>query len=151
MFESRSTFETGQEIRDRTFRFACSVVRLCQTLYDAGGVAKLLAPQLINCSTSVAGMLEEARAAESRKDFISKCSIGLKECREAHVRLRIVENCAIGPTHERTLLIREASELVAILSAIVRNAKRKLRCQRQAEGTGRGTRRDRSRAPIPNS
>jgi four helix bundle protein len=44
----------------------------------------------------MASMLEEARAAESRRDFISKCSIGLKECREAWTRLRIVAACRIG-------------------------------------------------------
>ena len=35
----------------------------------------MLVPQLVNASTSFAAMLEEARAAESRRDFISKCSI----------------------------------------------------------------------------
>ena len=69
-------------------------------------------------------MLEEARAAESTRDFISKCSISLKECREAHVRLKIIEKCDIGPRDEARALRAEAGELVAIISAIVQNTKR---------------------------
>jgi len=81
-------------------------------------------PQLLASSTSVAAMLEEARAAESRRDFISNCSIALKECRESHVRLRIREECEIGPASEVPRLRSECHELLSIISAIIRNAKR---------------------------
>ena len=40
-------------------------------LDSAGGTARALAPQLARCGTSIAAMLEEARAAESRRDFIT--------------------------------------------------------------------------------
>jgi len=70
-------------------------------------------------------MLEEAKAAESRPDFISKCSIALKESREALVRLRIHERCKVGPLDRATLLRIEANEIVSILVAIVRNTRRR--------------------------
>jgi four helix bundle protein len=70
-------------------------------------------------------MIEEARAAESRRDFISKCSIALKETREAHVRLRVCERCTIGPPRQAVRLRIEANELVAILTAILRNTRGK--------------------------
>ena len=117
-------FEGGQDIRDRASAFASRVVRFCDHLQRNGGVGRLMVPQLVNCSTSVAGMLEEARAAESRRDFVSKCCISLKECREAYGRLRIVETCRIEPVDEARALCVEAGELVAIISAIVRNTKR---------------------------
>ena len=85
------TYEGGQDIRDRTFEFACNVVELCEELYTRGGVGRLLVPQIVNCSTSCAAMLEEARAAESTRDFIWKCAIGLKDARESHVRLKILK------------------------------------------------------------
>lgn len=84
----------------------------------------MMVPQIVNCSTSVAGMIEEARAAESRRDFISKCSIGLKECRESLVRLRVCVACRLGPHDEAHALAREANELVAIIGAIIRNTRR---------------------------
>ena len=69
-------------------------------------------------------MLEEARAAESRRDFISKCAVALKECREAHVRLRICRDSLLGPESEVGALCQEANELVAIITAIIRNTRR---------------------------
>ena len=93
--DTLQSFERGQNIRDRASEFASRVVRFCDHVQKNGGVGRLMVPQLVNCATSVAGMLEEARAAESRRDFVSKCSIALKECREARGRLRIAESCAI--------------------------------------------------------
>jgi four helix bundle protein len=116
--------ENGQDIRDRAFEFACRVVRFCQILYDRGGVGRMMVPQLLSCSTSLPSMLEEARAAESRRDFVSKCCIGLKEGRESQVRLRICEQCRLGPAEEARALCAEAREIVAIVSAIVRNTRR---------------------------
>ncbi len=121
--KSEESFRTGQDIRDRAFRFACRIVKFCEKLYQIGGVARLMAPQLLNCGTSLYGMLEEARAGESRKDFISKCTIGLKEIREAHGRLRIHEACGVGPEEEATGLRIEANEIVSIMTAIVGNTR----------------------------
>ena len=117
---------SGQDIRDRAFTFACRVVRFGQHVMESRGVGRLLVPQLVGCSTAVAAMLEEARAAESRRDFISKCCIGLKECREAWTRLRIAEACHIGDQEEARALVREADELIAIITTIVKNTRAKL-------------------------
>jgi four helix bundle protein len=120
----RASYEGGQDVRERAFRFACRVVTFCQKLYDGGGVGRMMVPQLVNCSTSFAGMLEEARAAESKRDFISKCCIGLKECREARTRLRICHACHLGPASDARDLVQEAQELTSIVGAIVRNTRR---------------------------
>lgn len=116
-------FQDGQDIRDRAFEFACRMVRFCQKLYDLHGIARMMAPQLLNCGTSPAGMLEEARAAESKRDFVSKCCIALKELREAHVRLRIHVACNIGPHEEAVALGDEANALISIVWTIVRNTR----------------------------
>ena len=96
--------QRGEDIRERAFRFSCRVVKFCQRLYEIGGLARAMAPQLLNAGTALYPMLEEARAAESTRDFISKCNIGLKEIREAHGRLRVHETCEIGPVDQATAL-----------------------------------------------
>lgn len=116
-------YEDGQDIRDRTFEFACGIVRLCEKLYEAGGITRMMVPQLLDCGTSAAAMMEEARAGESTRDFISKCCIALKELREAHVRLRIHKACKIGPPAETKALCQEANALVSIVWTIVRNTR----------------------------
>jgi len=115
--------EDGQDICDRTFEFACGVVRLCEKLYEGRGIGRMMVAQLLDCGTSASAMMEEARAGESTRDFISKCCIALKELREAHNRLRIHEACKIGPPAETTALRQEANELVSIVWTIVRNTR----------------------------
>ena len=68
------SYEGGRDIRERSFEFACRVVTFCEGLHEGGGVGRVMAPQLVNCSTSMAAMLEEARAAESRRDFIQSAA-----------------------------------------------------------------------------
>jgi four helix bundle protein len=122
--EPSRSFDHGQELRNRAFSFACHVVTFCQRVYDTGGVGRTMASQLVKSSTSVAGMLEEARAAESDRDFISNCSIALKACRESWMRLRVYEACRIGPPAECHALACEANELVSIVTTIVRKKRR---------------------------
>lgn len=114
------SYRNGQDIRDRTARFAHRVVLMCKDLQKRGEVARSLTKQLTNCSSSVAANLEEARAGESRKDFFSKCAISLKECRESWMRLRLLRDAQIGDQSEVKALVREANELVAILTTIVK-------------------------------
>jgi four helix bundle protein len=118
------SFEDGQDIRDRAFEFACSVVKFCRQLSDGRGVGRMMVPQLLSCTLSFATMLEEARGAESDADFISKCCISLKECRESWTRLRVCKRCAIGPPQEARELVREGNELIAIVTTIVKNKRR---------------------------
>jgi four helix bundle protein len=140
-----ASYEHGQDIRDRAFDFACYVVEFCKRLYDAGGVARLMTAQLLNCSTSVPAMLEEARAAESKRDFISKCSIALKEARESHVRLGVCRRCNVGPAGDGDKLVNEANQIVAILTAIIRHTRRNTAGMKKTAGNARKV------ARVPNS
>jgi four helix bundle protein len=130
--ERPPTFENGQDIRDRTFAFACRVVKFCQKLNEDGGVGRLMAPQLINCSTSMPAMLEEARAAESDADLVSKCCISLKETRESKTRLAVCEACRLGPAQEASALVKEAGEIVAIIATIIQNKRRSMKAKSPA-------------------
>jgi four helix bundle protein len=51
-----------------------------------------LAKQFVRSSTSAALNFGEARSAESRKDFIHKQSIILKELQESHINIMILED-----------------------------------------------------------
>jgi four helix bundle protein len=151
-----ASFEDGQDIRDRSFEYACRVVGLCQHLSENGGVGRLMVPQLLSCSLSFATMLEEARSAESDADFISKCCIGLKEARESWTRMRVCARRKIGPAIDTHELVQEGNELIAIVTTIIKNKRRNVAAKRAA---GKAERRARSVKPqarayefqIPNS
>jgi len=92
-----------------------------------------MVPQLLNCSLSFATMLEEAPAAESDADFISKYCIGLKECRESWTRMRVCQKCRKGPPAEAQALVRESDELIAIVTTIIKHKRKNVAAKKAAE------------------
>jgi len=116
----------GADVQDRAFQFACDVVELYDSLEKRSGSARVLGRQLLRASTSIGANLEEADAAQSRPDFISKCGIALKEARESYYWLRVMMRTrkisdADGAEH----LLTECNRLVAILTTIVRKTRAK--------------------------
>ena len=140
-YERPASFEAGQDIRDRAFDYACGVVDFCQKLSEGTGVGRLMVSQLLSCSLSFATMLEEARAAESDADFISKCCIALKECRESWTRMRVCQRCRIGPQRESAALVQEANELISIVATIIKNKRRSVAAKVAAKKAERVARR----------
>lgn len=114
----------GENIATRLLLFGAGVVRLCRTLPD-DAAAKHIARQLVRAATGGGANYEEARGAESRADFIHKVGIANKELREALYWLRLTEQAALVAQDDLTALIREADELVAILTASIKTAKQR--------------------------
>ena len=120
------------EIQTRTFNFSIRIIRLHQHLIKSGETSRILASQILRSGTSIGANLEEASAGQSKADFISKCSIALKESRETHYWLRLLNACELIPTdgqrptvgHRLTPMIQESNEITAIGIAIVKNGRR---------------------------
>jgi four helix bundle protein len=112
----------AMDIQERTFQFAFAIVGLSDFLMNRGGAARLISRQLLKSGTSVGANLEEASGAQSKTDFVSKCSIATKEARETKYWLRLTGACkSVPPERTRSLLV-EADEIVAILTTIVKRA-----------------------------
>ena len=112
------------DILDRTFRFAVEIIGLCQRLDERPGVGRVLMSQILRAGTSVPSNVEEAQAAQSKADFISKMSIALKEARETHLRLRLLAVANLLVSAETLPLIRVADEIRRILGKIIVSSKR---------------------------
>jgi len=69
-----------QELEERLVQFAVRIIAVVEELPDSK-VGKHIGGQLIRSGTSPAPNYGEAQAAESRKDFIHKMKICLKELR----------------------------------------------------------------------
>jgi len=109
-----------RDLGERTFNFACDVVKYCRELSKEPGVVRNISWQLSDSATSAAANYQEAKAAYSRREFALKNSICLKELRESDLWLRVVLTCELGPRVAPTQLQREANELVAIFTASMR-------------------------------
>lgn len=64
--------ESPRDILDRTFNFAVRIVELSGKLDERPGVGRVMMSQILRAGTSVPSNVEEAQAAQSRADFISK-------------------------------------------------------------------------------
>ena len=78
------------DIEDRLVDFAVRVINVVEAL-PATKAGNHIAGQLVRAGTSPAANYGEAQSAESRKDFIHKMKIALKELRETLIWLRITE------------------------------------------------------------
>ena len=111
------------DITERTFAFSLRIVKLSQILDSAPGTNRTLANQLLRSGTSIGANVEEAQAAQSKPDFISKISIACKESRETLYWLRLLIASSIMPSEKLGPLKKEADELVAILTTIIKNSR----------------------------
>ncbi|MCB0227199.1 MAG: four helix bundle protein [Anaerolineae bacterium] len=102
-------------------------------MYELGGTERVLAGQILRSGTSIGANMEEANAGQSKPDFITKCSIALKEARETLYWLRLLVECNLVSSERLTSLISEADEIVAILTTIVKNARTNLKKERSNE------------------
>ena len=106
---------------ERTFKFACDVVRFCRELSEEPGVVRQIAWQLAAAGTSIAANYEEAKGSYSRREFAAKNAIVLKEAREARLWLRLIIECNLARNaQEARRLAQESNELVGIFIAGVR-------------------------------
>jgi four helix bundle protein len=110
----------------RTFAFACRIVRFCTALDAAQGVPRRLGAQLLDAGTSVAANYTEAVASSSRRDFLARQKIVLREARESLLWLCLIEQCFPEWAEPSRDLAQEAHELVAIFTASTRRLSQSL-------------------------
>ena len=77
-------------IRDKSFQFALNIISLNQKLVN--NKKFVIARQLIKSGTSIGANIEEATAAQSKRDFVAKMSIASKEARETKYWLRLLKH-----------------------------------------------------------
>lgn len=112
-----------KDIKERGFSFACRIVKLYQFLAKKKSGGEIFGRQVLRSGTSIGANLEEASAAQSKADFISKCNIALKEARETYYWLRLLMTTGVIPVHRLRQLADESNELVAILTTIVKKSR----------------------------
>ena len=80
----------------------------------------VISKQLLRSGTSVGANVEEAIAAESRRDFVHKMALASKEARETVYWLRLLSDSDLVPDLDVSVEIGSARELVRMLTSIVK-------------------------------
>lgn len=104
---------TPQILEERLIDFAVTIVDVVESL-PSSKAGNHIANQLIRSGTSPAPNYGEARSAKSRKDFIHKMKISLKELRETLIWLKIIARKRLVAGEQIPMVIAECNELVAI-------------------------------------
>ena len=77
------------ELEDRLVDFSVLIIEVSSNLQNSNA-GRNMSNQIVRSGTSPALNYGEARSAESRKDFVHKVKIILKELRETRVSLKII-------------------------------------------------------------
>ncbi len=113
-------------IPDRTKAFAVRVIKAYSEIIKVNHfseAASILAKQFLRSGTSIGANSKEAVSAQSKKDFISKYEIALKEARETEYWIEIMIDAEIVPSQKFSALLDEIDQIIRILAASVKKAK----------------------------
>ena len=110
----------GSVVQSKSFKFALEIICLYQRLQEHREF--VLSKQLLRSGTSIGANVEEATAAQSRKDFLSKMAIASKEARETKYWLRLLQESSLVSINVKSE-IHQVEELIRILTAIVKTTK----------------------------
>ncbi len=106
-------------IQKKSFDFALKIIELYKKLIAENEY--IISKQVLRSSTSIGANVEEASAAQSKRDFIHKMSISSKEARETRYWLRLLNEGALTQLDVSPLL-SDIDEIIKILTSIVKTS-----------------------------
>ena len=113
----------SKDLENRLIDFSIKVVNLIKSLPE-DRITNHLTRQLLRSATSPALNYGEAQGAESKKDFVHKLGIVLKELRESLNCLKILAGTNYVKTESPVM--KECNELVSIFVKSVETNKKKM-------------------------
>ena len=123
----RSTFNAQWEkparfdLEERLLKFSARIIESVDALPNSRA-GNHIASQLLRCGTSSYGNHGEVQAAESRRDFIHKLRVCLKELKETRRWLRLIQRANFLPEKNIAPVLTETEELIKIFFTSIRTA-----------------------------
>ena len=111
--------KTENKILDMSFDFSLQIIQLYKGLVEKKEF--VLSRQLLKSGTSIGANVEEAMAAQSKKDFISKMAIASKEARETRYWLRLLDKSKLIE-HDYSSYLISIEHIINIITKIVKTS-----------------------------
>jgi four helix bundle protein len=122
--ENKKT-ERIKDLEERLISFSVRIILFVEKL-PSSKASTHLGSQLLRSGTSPSLNYGEAKAAESRNDFLHKMKVCLKELRESYNALRILNKAKLFSDEQELLdLISETNELISIFVTSINTASKK--------------------------
>ncbi|MBK7291517.1 MAG: four helix bundle protein [Chitinophagaceae bacterium] len=111
-------------IATKAYSFALGIITLYKYLVTEKKEF-VLSKQLLRSGTSIGANINEALSAQSKRDFVHKLSISLKEARETSYWLNLLKDSEYIKQESFTNLSNKCNEILKILSSIILTTKQK--------------------------
>ena len=112
-------------VYNKAFKFAIRIVNLYRHLSKEKN-EYTISKQLLRSGTSIGANIKEAVQSSSKKDFLMKMNIALKEASETGYWLELLKATDYMDVRVSELMISDCTELNAILASIVKTTKENL-------------------------
>ncbi len=113
---------TKEELEERLIDFSVLVIELSDNLANTKA-GNYFTGQIIRSGSSPALNYGEAQSAESKKDFVHKMKVCLKELRETFIALRIIKKANLHLEYSTIGgLLKENDELISIFVASIKTS-----------------------------
>ena len=113
-------------VYNKAFGFALEIIKTYKYLTEHKKEF-ILSKQLLRSGTSIGANIREGVDGQSKKDFISKLSISLKEANETEYWLELLIESDYLDKEEGTQLINDVKEIIKILSSIIKTTKENMK------------------------
>lgn len=110
-------------IQTKSFDFALNIIELFKFLKQNNEY--VISKQLLKSGTSIGANVQEAGAAQTKKDFIAKMSIASKEARETKYWLNLLTKSNLI-NYNFNEILTDVDELINILTAIVKTSQKNI-------------------------
>ena len=111
---------------DKSRKFAIKIYnlykRLCEEKHEY-----TLAKQILRSGTSIGANLSEAQYAVSKKEFLVKTTISLKECAETEYWLDLLKETHQLTAEEYTSLIKDCKDILHLLISTTKTLKQHIK------------------------
>lgn len=108
-------------VKNKSYLFAIQIIELYKTLITKQEY--VLSKQLLRSGTAVGALIKESEHAESKKDFIHKLSISLKEANETSYWLNLLVDTKYIEQTEFNKINDLNTELIRLLVTIIKSSK----------------------------
>ncbi|MCL4551243.1 MAG: four helix bundle protein [Bacteroidetes bacterium] len=115
--------EYGNPVLEKSFRFGVRIVKYYSIRINKDYQIKDVLRQLLRSGTSIGANVAESQEAVSKKDFINKLSIALKEAKGTEYWLNLLKEASLLEEKEFNSLIIDCNELIKLLISILKKLK----------------------------
>lgn len=110
-------------IVQKSYAFALAIIQLYKYLIEKKEY--VLSKQILRSGTSIGANVHEAVSGQSKKDFIHKLGISLKEARETSYWLNLLKDSEYITVDSFEKLNASCNEIIKILNSIIITTKEK--------------------------